>query len=137
MGRPPEYEQQAFLPAAQRRRREHLRRDGGGEVVRTLSELDAKGDDVQSRRALPPRPVASPDYQLSLQAFSLAFLGDALYVATVGHGVLRSYDLGKTWSRAFRGLPFLATQRLGFDSTGTIYVTTFGGGAWLLFSPSW
>ena len=82
-------------------------------------------------------PVASPDYQLSLQAFSPAFLGDALYVATVGHGVLRSYDRGKTWSRAFRGLPFLATQRLGFDSTGTIYVTTFGGGAWLLFSPSW
>lgn len=82
-------------------------------------------------------PVASPEYQLALQAFSPAFLGGALYVATVGHGVLRSSDEGRTWRRAFPGLPFLATQRLTVAEPGTITVTTFGGGAWLLFSPSW
>lgn len=82
-------------------------------------------------------PIANPEYQGYLEAFSPVFIGSTLYVATVGHGVLRSFDLGKTWHRAFPALPFLATQRLGLDGPGALFVTTFGGGAWMLFSPSW
>lgn len=106
-----------------------LDRSGSHRPVQVLS--------IETPSADGDGPVARPEYQQSMQAFSPVFVGSTLYVATLGHGVLRSRDSGKTWSRAFRGLPFMATQRLGFESTGALYVTTFGGGVWLLFSPSW
>lgn len=90
---------------------------------------------------VPVLPVAYRDF---VQAFSAVFdprdpTGNVVYATTRTHGIWKTRNGGDptvlpTWEE-HKALPFMSTHWLAFDGTGapnrsSVFITTFGGGAW-------
>ena len=96
--------------------------DNGGVYRRDF--ITGQWTDLQLRGALIP----GMKYWDRLVAFAPYVVGGNLWVTTITHGIW--VNAGGIWSE-YNAIPFLGAQRM-IRLPNSTYVTTFGGGVWLI-----